>query len=258
MLRGRGFRALLGAMSDFATALGRIREHGDGFLADAAEMLRQLVRDTCEVISAAEGSILVPSEDQTELRFLVSINPTLDPSEISVPVDGSVSGYVFSSRQAMAKVRPENVAVSKVDGISRTETKYLLAVPIVDDDGVYGVATFVNRTGEAADTPFSADDLKTAEVFGEIYATGVKLYRRIDLGTGVARMEIAEHAREFDLEAFGEDGFDEEQALRYRLPSRIAEKSAALPTREREFLLAMVDLLEEYAEREDETETGGP
>jgi len=145
------------------------------------------------------------------------------------------------------------------DAAARRQTaKRRPAVPIVDDDGVYGVATFVNRTGEAADTPFSADDLKTAEVFGEIYATGVKLYRRIDLGTGVARMEIAEHAREFDLEAFGEDGFDEEQALRYRLPSRIAEKSAALPTREREFLLAMVDLLEEYAEREDETETGGP
>ena len=91
-------------MSDFAAALTRIHEHGDAILADATAMLRQLVGDTCVALSAAEGSILVPVEGKNELRFFVSINPVLESSGLSVPIDESVSGYVFTTRQAMAKI----------------------------------------------------------------------------------------------------------------------------------------------------------
>jgi hypothetical protein len=239
-------------MSDFATALKRIRSHGDGILADAAEMLRQLVRDTCEAISASEGSILVPSDDETELRFLVSMNPALDPSDLTVPVDGSVSGYVFSSRQAMAKVHPDSVGANTVDEVAQIETKFLLAVPIVDDDRVYGVATFVNRSGEASDTPFSIEDLKMAQGFGEIYATGMKLYRKIEFSTSVAGLEIAEHARKFELEGLGEAAHAGAVASKYRMPALIAEKSLTLPEKEREMLYRVADLLGEYAARDEE------
>lgn len=239
-------------MSDFETALRRIREHGEEILGDAAEMLRQLVRDTCEAIRASEGSILIPSQDQTVLRFLVSMNPALDPSDITVPVDESVSGYVFSSRQAMAKVKPESQGASLVDDHAHIETKYLLAVPIVDDDRVYGVATFVNRSGDAADTPFSIDDLRVAEGFGEIYATAMKLYRKIEFSTSVARLEIANHIEEFDLTPVEDDEEAGRVALRFRIPALIAEKSMTLPSREREMLLRMADLLGEYAVEENE------
>ncbi|MEM7603094.1 MAG: GAF domain-containing protein, partial [Verrucomicrobiota bacterium] len=180
-------------MSDFSTALRRIREHGEKIQKDAAEMLRQLVVDTCQAISASEGSILIASDDQTELRFLVSMNPTLEESDITVSVASSVSGYVFSSRQAMAKVHPESPGVSQVDRVAQIETRFLLAVPIIDDDRVYGVATFVNRTGEQSETPFSIGDLKMAQGFGEIYATAMKLYRKIEFSTSVSELEIAEH-----------------------------------------------------------------
>ncbi|MDF1823780.1 MAG: GAF domain-containing protein [Verrucomicrobiales bacterium] len=240
-------------MSDFATALQRIRKHGDGILLDAAEMLRQLVKDTCEAISASEGSILIPSDDQTELRFLVSMNPTLEESGITVSVAGSVSGYVFSSRQAMAKVNPDSPGVSRVDQLAQIETNYLLAVPIVDDDRVYGVATFVNRSGDFAGTPFSIQDLKAAQGFGEIYATAMKLYRKIEFSTSVAELEIAEHVREFDLDETGDLGAAGAVASKYRIPALIAEKSLTLPDREREMLLRMADLLEEYAEDGEES-----
>lgn len=241
-------------MSDFATALKRIRKHGDEILLDAAEMLRQLVTDTCEAISASEGSILIPSDDQTELRFLVSMNPTLEESAITVSVAGSVSGYVFSSRQAMAKVHPDSPGVSQVDQLANVETKYLLAVPIVDDDRVYGVATFVNRSGDFSDTPFSIEDLKAAQGFGEIYATAMKLYRKIEFSTSVAELEIAEHVREFELDDLGDLGKAGAIALKYRMPALIAEKSLTLPDREREMLLRMADLLGEFARDEDEGE----
>lgn len=216
-------------------------------------MLRQLVRDTCDAISAAEGSILVASDDRTELRFLVSINPALDPSDITVPVDGSVSGYVFSSRQAMAKIKPDSPGQSMVDEAANIETKYLLAVPIVDDDRVYGVATFVNRRSGKEDTPFSIDDLKTAQAFGEIYATAMKLYRKIEFSTGMAYLEICEHACEFGLDGFDEVDEVANRIKKYRLPALLAEKSMTLPEREREMLLRFADVLEEYAiEDEDE------
>tara|TARA_R110000850_G_scaffold76640_11_gene166336 strand:+ start:598 stop:1326 length:729 start_codon:yes stop_codon:yes gene_type:complete len=239
-------------MSDFATALRRIQEHGDSMLTDAAEMLRALVGDTCKVISAAEGSILVPSQDQTELQFLVSVNPALDSSDITVPVDGSISGYVFSSRQAIAKVRPESPGVSKVDELAQLSTEYLLAVPIIDDDGVYGVATFVNRSGEFLETPFSANDLKTAQAFGEIYATGMKLYRKVEFGSRIARIEIAEHAGELDVEGIEKITEIEDEVRRYRLPSVIAKKAMDLPHRECELLARMADVLTEYSEESDE------
>lgn len=238
-------------MSDFATALRRIRKHGDGILLDAAEMLRQLVKDTCEAISASEGSILIPSDDRSELRFLVSMNPTLEGSDITVSLAGSVSGYVFSSRQAMAKVHPDSPGVSQVDQLAQVETKYLLAVPIVDDDRVYGVATFVNRSGGFLDEPFSIQDLKAAQGFGEIYATAMKLYRKIEFSTSVAELEIAEHIREFELDDMGDLGEAGAVAMKYRMPALIAEKSLTLPDREREMLLRMADLLGEFAEEEE-------
>ena len=234
-------------MSDLSTALHRIHQHGVEVLSGAAEMLRQLVRDTCDAISAAEGSILVPSEDKTELRFLVSINPALDPSDITVPVDQSVSGYVFSSRQAMAKVKPDSPGVSKVDKAANIETKYLLAVPIVDDDRVYGVATFVNRKGEHLESPFSVEDLKTAQAFGEIYATAMKLYRKIEFSTGMSHLEVCDHACEFGLDGFERIQETSSKIQKYRLPALLAEKSMTLPEREREMLVRFADLLDEYA-----------
>jgi hypothetical protein len=239
-------------MSDFATALERIRNHGDGILLDAAEMLRQLVTDTCKSISASEGSILIPSDDQTELRFLVSMNPKLEKSEITVSVAGSVSGYVFSSRQAMAKVHPDSPGVSQVDRLAQIETRYLLAVPIVDDDRVYGVATFVNRSGDFSDMPFSIQDLKTAQGFGEIYATAMKLYRKIEFSTSVAELEIAEHVSEFGLDDTGDLAKAGAVAQKFRMPALIAEKSLALPEKEREMLSRMADLLGEFAGDDDE------
>ncbi|MEM1443135.1 MAG: GAF domain-containing protein [Verrucomicrobiota bacterium] len=239
-------------MSDFETALKRIRRHGDTILHDAAEMLRQLVSDTCEAISASEGSILIPSDDETELRFLVSMNPTLEETDITVSVAGSVSGYVFSSRQAMAKVHPDSPGVTQVDRVAQVETRFLLAVPIIDDDRVYGVATFVNRTGEKAETPFSIEDLKMAQGFGEIYATAMKLYRKIEFSTSVAELEIAEHISEFGLENMGDLAAAGSVAKKFRMPALIAEKTLSLPEKEREMLSRVADLLGEFAEDEEE------
>ena len=215
-------------------------------------MLRQLVTDTCEAISASEGSILIPSEDETELKFLVSMNPALEDTDISVSVGSSVSVYVFSSRQAMAKIHPESPGVTQVDKVAQVETRFLLAVPIIDNDRVYGVATFVNRSPEKEETPFSIEELKMAQGFGEIYATAMKLYRKIEFSTSVAELEIAEHVSEFELENMGDLAGAGAVAKRFRIPALIAEKSLSLPEKEREMLCRIADLLGEYSRDEEE------
>lgn len=234
-------------MSDFAIALKRIHDHSETILADAGEMLRRLVEDACVAISASEGSILVPTEGGNELRFFVSINPVLEASGMTVPVDGSISGYVFSSRQAIAKVKPESPGVSKADEVARIKTTFLLAVPIVDDDRVYGVATFVNRRGEKIDEPFSVGDLKSAQAFGEIYATAMKWYRRIEFSTRIAKIEISGHAGEFGVAGIPGPGEDEHAAFRDGFPALLAEKTVSLPGREQELLFKIGELIGEYA-----------
>src|SRR5690606_37095374 len=131
-------------------------------------------------------------------------------------------------------------------------TAFLLAVPIMDDDRVYGVATFVNRRGDKVDQPFSVEDLKTAQAFGEIYATAMKLHRKIEFSTSISKIEIAEHAAEFGVAGMPEVRPDELAAQRYRLPAMLAEKAVSLPERERELLFKIGELIGEYAGQDGE------
>lgn len=234
-------------MPDFATALNRIHARSGAILAEATVMLRQLVEDTCAALSAAEGSILVPVEGKNQLRFLVSLNPSLENSEVFVPIDGSISGYVFTTRQAMAKIKPESEGAAMVDQLSRITTSYLLAVPIVDDDRVYGVATFVNRREPLTDTPFSVDDLRRAQAYGEVYASAMKLHRKVEFCTRIARIEISEHAREFGVDTVPEPTEVESSALRHRIPALLAERAADLPERERDLLFRIGELIREHS-----------
>jgi transcriptional regulator with GAF, ATPase, and Fis domain len=234
-------------MPDLATALRRIHGHSGSLLAEATAMLRELVADACRSLAAAEGSILVPVEGTNELRFFISLNPVLESEEVSVPIDGSISGYVFTTRQAMAKIKPESAGVAKVDEVAKSQTSFLLAVPIVDDERVYGVATFVNRTSGKEETPFSIEDLRVAQQYGEIYGTAMKLHRRIEFCTSSARIEIASHAGEFVVEGVPQPTETELAAQRYRLPALLAEKAADLPGRERELLFRIGELIGEYA-----------
>jgi len=229
-------------MSDFATTLDQIRRHGEGLLTDAADMLRQLVREACAALSASEGSILIPREGRNELEFFVSINPALDGSKLTVACDSSVSGFVYLTRQAIAKIKPDSLGSTTVDEIAQSETEFLLAVPIVDDDRVYGVATFVNRVGDKANIPFSAQDLLDAQAFGEIYSTAMKLYRQIETSTAMAGRELAEHSAALGLTDCAEE-FETLQDEGRWIPAQIAENVSGLPMRQQTLILKISELV---------------
>jgi len=105
----------------------------------------------------------------------------------------------------------------------------------------------VNRTAEKADAPFSVEGLRTAQAYGEIYATAMKLHRKIEFSTSVARLEVVEHASQFGVAGIPEPSEETLAALRYRLPGLLAERAADLPERERELLYRIGELIGEYA-----------
>lgn len=261
-------------MPDFTTSLNRIGEHSTQLEEQMRDLLREIIRDACGAISAAEGSILVPAADREELRFLVSINPALDGSDYTFSCDGSVSGFVFNSSQAIAKVRPENESVSRIDDIAQVDTEFLLAIPIVDDENIHGVATFVNRTGEQKNEPFSAADMRTAQAYGEIYATGLKFFQQVELSADLARADLEENAADLGIreERSGEAGGagerggtggqqghpreENHQAIRER--ARLVEIASRLQKGERHLLLGIAGLIADQNLTEPEFAEGDP
>lgn len=241
-------------MADYETALGRIRDHSDSLVETTRGVLRDIIRDACDAISAAEGSILVPTVSREELKFLVSLNPKLDKSEYTFACDGSVSGFVFNTSQAIAKIKPENEAVNRVDDLAKVDTEFLLAIPIVDDERIHGVATFVNRTGEQSETPFSAEDMRTAQTFGEIYATGLKFFQQVELSTELARADVAENLADFGISKIDEDGDgkcdDGREGL--RVSARIAEVISGLDDSEKRLMLGIAGLISHHSIAEDD------
>jgi len=232
-------------MSTYLQALTRISDYSDSLVGDARKVLRDVMRDACEAISAAEGSILIPTASTEELRFLVSLNPALDESNYTFPCDGSVSGFVFNSSQAIAKIRPENEAVDQVGNIAKVETEFLLAIPIVDDERIHGVATFVNRTAEKSDEPFSAEDMRTAQSFGEIYATGLKFFRQLEVCAQLTRQDVGENAAELGMAGSfdGGDALDAAGRDNVRVGAQLAEIMRSLEPPERRLLLGIAGLI---------------
>ena len=83
--------------------LGRDLERRLGRIPDLAKgELRDLVRNASDSVGSGESSLLVPDPEGVSLRFLVSVNASLEESEILVPCDRSIAGYVYATGQTIA------------------------------------------------------------------------------------------------------------------------------------------------------------
>ncbi|NNE92457.1 MAG: GAF domain-containing protein [Verrucomicrobiales bacterium] len=235
-------------MADFETALNRIADRSISIVKEARDLLRDVISDACKTLSAAEGSILIPTPERTHLQFLVSINPELDRSDFTFPTSESVSGFVFNSGQAIAKINPESEIRDEADQISKVETQLLMAVPITDSNRILGVATFVNRTGKKKDKPFSPADLETAQSLGEIFSAGLKFFQQVALSADLTRVDLSELASELGTSSPADVATDGETDD-FRDTARLVEISQALQDSERSLLNDMAGLLLEHSRR---------
>lgn len=171
-----------------------------GRLADQAlENLETLLTTGRDCVGSAETALMVADDDGEHLRFLVSVNsrPGIAEivKEIRVPTDRSIAGCVFSTGQLIAVANPEEF-YPEVDRKTGLTTKVYLATPIVSQEDVLGVLTFVNRPGEDQ-SPFNQEEIEWSMRLADLAATGLRYYHRICLQNRLLKQDLAAAAERF-------------------------------------------------------------
>jgi len=138
--------------------------------------LKTILASACEAVGSAEASILVLNESGTHLRFLASLNETLDEGDVEIERDKTFSGFVFDSGQMIAKVKPASEGAGAIHKKAGVRTDYLLVVPVMSEERVIAVGTFVNRAEGKPDEGFMKREFDVAQQFAELYATALKAH----------------------------------------------------------------------------------
>jgi hypothetical protein len=186
----------------------------------ALENLGALLATGRDIVGCAETAVMVPDEDGRHLRFLVSVNSRPEISEIvkdlRVPTDQSIVGCVFSTGQLIAVANPEDFYAG-VDQKTGITTEIYLATPIVSQEDVLGVLTFVNRpspVGPASSekveqTPFNQEEIEWSMRLADLAASGLRYYHRMCLQNRLLTADLASVAERF-ADELGPSLFDDE------------------------------------------------
>jgi GAF domain-containing protein len=133
--------------------------------------LRTLLREAVQRADAAEGSILLLTEDGRALRFVVCESPVAATLTGTVqPLDKGITGLAFMLQQPMvvndtARDGSFDPTVQERTGV---KTSSVMAVPLVSPQGEFGALTAVNSRRPGG---FSGDDLaRYSEAAGRITA----------------------------------------------------------------------------------------
>lgn len=179
-----------------------------GMLTDQAlENLRILLDSGRGVVNCAEAGLLVPTDDGSHLRFLVSVNSRPGISQIlndlRVPCEQSIAGCVFNTGQLIAVANPEDFypGVDKKTGLT---TVLYLATPVVSEEGVLGVLTFVNRPEDQSQEPFNEAEIEWSTRLAELTAAGLKYFRRLSVQQRLFQGELVQAAERFASVGGGE------------------------------------------------------
>jgi GAF domain-containing protein len=122
-----------------------------------AALLREAVRE----VDAAEGSILLVTEDGHGLRFVLSASPVAAALAGTVqPLNRGITGLAFTMQQPMVvnDTAHDGSFDPTVQERTGVRTASVMAVPLVSPQGEYGALTAVNSRRAGG---FSATDLET-------------------------------------------------------------------------------------------------
>ena len=143
-------------------------------------VLRQLLDEAVKAVSAAEGSILLLSDDGKCLRFVISHSPVADKLRgLEQPLGKGITGLSVALQQPMIVNETEQSTAfdPTVDAKTGVKTKSIMVVPLVTPERELGALTAINS---AAGTGFVADDLERYSDFAEEIAS-----RLSHLGLGI-------------------------------------------------------------------------
>jgi len=126
---------------------------------DHVALLRRIISAAIELIDTETASILLIDPSTGELRFELAANMDQEMSNIVVPMEGSIAGWVVTHGEArvIEDVSQEPSFFKSVDDILEFHTQSVLAVPLRAHNKVIGALEAVNKRDHA---PFNGEDIR--------------------------------------------------------------------------------------------------
>ncbi|MBN1219563.1 MAG: GAF domain-containing sensor histidine kinase [Anaerolineae bacterium] len=143
-------------------------------------LLQIIVQSATELTDTEECSIMLFDKNTQELHFAEATGGATEAmKKVSVPLDGSIGGWVVRSNRPLlirdAKNDPR--FYPGVDDATDFETRSILGVPLRVRDKVIGVLEVVNKRSEEG---FSQDDIQITETLGAHAAIAIENARLMD------------------------------------------------------------------------------
>ena len=130
-------------------------------------VLRRLLDKAVEAVHAAEGSILLLSDDGKFLRFVVSTSDVADKlRSLEQPLSKGITGLAVSLQQPMIvnETGQSSAFDPSVDAQTGFTTKSIMVIPLVTPQQEFGALTAINSTAHSG---FARQDLERYSEFAE-------------------------------------------------------------------------------------------
>jgi len=140
---------------------------------DSSLLLQMIIDVACELTQSEAASILLHDSATGELRFhAIPDDQRSTLSQISVPIDSSLAGWVFTHSRPMVIQDAANDPriYREVDRILDFQTKSILGVPLIIVDEPIGVLEVVNKKRQAN---YTEDDLTILETLASQAAIAI-------------------------------------------------------------------------------------
>ncbi|MEA1977175.1 MAG: ATP-binding protein [Chloroflexota bacterium] len=144
---------------------------------DLLQLLDMIIDVACELTQSEVASILLYDSSAGVLRFEASPGMHRDDlREISIPLDSSVAGWIFTNSKPMViqDAHSDPRVYRRVDEILKYETQSILGVPLSVKTETIGVLEAVNKLDDA---DYTEDDLEVLETLAAQAAIAIENVR---------------------------------------------------------------------------------
>jgi signal transduction histidine kinase len=147
-------------------------------------LLRTIIAAAAELTDTEAASILLFDSNSGQLRFEATSNAETIPMEtITVPIEGSIAGSIFSSMKPLiihnAATDPRHFR--KVDAQTSFLTRSILGVPLISKDKPIGVLQALNKKDDLLFDNSDVQTLETLAAQAAIAIVNARLFQQSDL-----------------------------------------------------------------------------
>lgn len=159
------------------------------------DLMRQTLVRAHDELNALSVAIMVATDDGEALRFLLASGPVAEKLlTLTVPMRGSIAGYVFGTGQVTSvgnlPAEKPSFFYPEVDRQVQLTTQNYLAVPAIYRGRVEGVFTCVNRPGDPPYRPFEAEELVRASALASVQGVLLHYWQWHRQLTGLAERDL--------------------------------------------------------------------